>query len=109
MNQVPSHTILAVNDRTDQLELLTSTIALAEYTVLKATNPTAAIRLAVEQQPDLIVIEVSKHQTAQDLYRRIRSNKEIAETPILLVGSKAESSQRLCDGPIERRFLRTSV
>jgi len=89
MNQGPSHTILAVNDRTDQLELLTSTIALAEYTVLQATNPTAAVRLAVEQQPDLIVIEVSKHQTALDLYRRIRSVKEIAETPILLVGSKA--------------------
>jgi len=88
MSQAPSHTILAVNDRTDQLEVLTSTIALAEYTVLKATNPTAAIRLALEQQPALIVIEISKHQTAQDLYRRIRSTKEIAETPILLVGAK---------------------
>lgn len=89
MSQGPSHTILAVNDRTDQLEVLTSTIALAEYTVLKATNPTAAVRLALEQQPDLIVIEVSKHQIALDLYRRIRSVKEIAETPILMVGSKA--------------------
>jgi response regulator RpfG family c-di-GMP phosphodiesterase len=78
MNQGPSHTILAVNDRTDQLELLTSTIALAEYTVLKAINPTAAVRLAVEQQPDLIVIDVSKNQAALDLYRRIRSVKEIA-------------------------------
>lgn len=88
MNQGPSHTILAVNDRTDQLELLNSTIALAEYTVLKAINSTAAIRLAIEQQPDLIVIDVSKNQAALDLYRRIRCLKEIAETPILLVGSK---------------------
>ena len=91
MNQGPSHTILAVNDRTDQLELLTSIIGLADYTVLKAINPTAAVRLAVEQQPDLIVIDVSKDQAALDLHRRIRSVKEIAETPILLVSSKANS------------------
>jgi DNA-binding response OmpR family regulator len=38
---------------------------------------------------NLIVIEVSKHQTALDLYRRIKSVKEIAETPILMVGSNA--------------------
>src|SRR5215510_7099381 len=90
MSQGPSHTILAITDRTDQLELLTSIITLADYTVLKAINPSAAVRLAVDQQPDLIVIDVSKDQAALDLRRRIRSVKEIAETPILLVGSKAD-------------------
>ena len=87
MKQGPSHTILAVNDRTDELESLTSIDALAEYTVLKATNVNAAVRLAVKQQPDLIIIDVSKDQTALDLHRRIRSTQELADTPILVIGT----------------------
>ncbi len=58
-----AHTILAVNDRTAELEALTSSDALAEYTVLKATNINAAVRLAIKQQPDLIIIDLSKQQT----------------------------------------------
>jgi two-component system, cell cycle sensor histidine kinase and response regulator CckA len=88
MKQGPSHTILAVTNRTDKLELLTSTIALAEYTVLKATNLNAAVRLAIEQQPDLILIDVSKQQTALDLHRRIRSTRELTGTPVLVIGTK---------------------
>jgi signal transduction histidine kinase/DNA-binding response OmpR family regulator len=89
MKQAPSHTILAVNDRTDKLESLTSIIALAEYTVLKATNINAAVRLAIKQHPDLIIIDVSKEQIALDLHRRIRSTQKLADTPILLIGTKA--------------------
>ena len=89
MKQGPSHTILAVNDRTDKLELLTSSIALAEYTALKATNVNAAVRLAIKQQPDLIIIDVSKEQTALGLHRRIRSTQELADTPILVIGTIA--------------------
>src|SRR5687767_9276277 len=89
MKQGPSHTILAVNDRTDELELLTSSDALAEYTVLKATNINAAVRLAIKQQPDLIIIDISKEQIAFDLHRRIRSTQELADTPILVIGTIA--------------------
>jgi PAS domain S-box-containing protein len=85
MKQGPSHTILAVNDRPDQLNELASTIELAEYTVLKATNLIAALRLAVEQQPDLIVIDVSQQQTALELHRRLRSNQNLRDIPILVI------------------------
>lgn len=85
MKQGPSHTILAVNDRKDQLNELASAIELAEYAVLRATNPTAALRLATEQQPDLIIIDVSKKQAALDLHRRLRSNHNVSDVPILLI------------------------
>jgi PleD family two-component response regulator len=55
MKQGPSH-ILAVNDHPHQLNVLASIIELAEYNVIKATSPNASIRLATEQQPDLIII-----------------------------------------------------
>ena len=85
MKQGPSHTILAINDRPQQLDVLASTIELAEYTVLKATSPKAAIRLATEHQPDLIIIDVSKQQTALTLHRRIRSDHNFADVPILVI------------------------
>lgn len=85
MKQGPSHTILAVNDRKDQLNELASAIELAEYAVLRATNVTAALRLATEQQPDLIIIDVSKKQSALDLHRRLRSNHNVSDVPILLI------------------------
>jgi PAS domain S-box-containing protein len=90
MKQGPSHTILAVNDRKDQLTELASAIELAEYAVLKATNVSAAIRLATEQQPDLIIIDVSKKQTALDLHRRLRSNHNVSDVPILLITADSE-------------------
>src|SRR4051794_24853916 len=91
MKQGPSHTILVVSDRTDELELLTSSEALAEYKVLKATNINPAVRLAVKQQPDLIIIDLSREQTALDLHRRIRSTQALADTPILVIGTLANS------------------
>ena len=88
MKQGPSH-ILAVNDRPHQLNVLASTIELAEYEVIKATSPNASIRLATEQQPDLIIINVTKQQNALDLHRRIRSIQELTDTPILVIGTDA--------------------
>jgi PAS domain S-box-containing protein len=90
MTQGPSHTILAVNDREDLLRVLASTIELAEYVVLPATNLSGALKLAIEQQPDLIIIEVTEQETAIDLRNRIRSVQELANTPILVIASDAK-------------------
>ena len=87
MKQGPSHTILAVNDCPDQLEVLASIIELAEYTVLTATTPSAAVKLGTEQQPDLIIINLSESQTASTLHRRVRAVQELANTPILVIAS----------------------
>jgi PAS domain S-box len=89
MKQGTSHNILAVNDRSDQLRELASAIQLAEYTVLKATNLSAALRLAIEQQPDLIIIDTAKQQTAIDLHRSIRSNQQLTDIPILVISADA--------------------
>jgi len=97
MTQGLSHTILAVNDRTHQLNVLASIIELAEYTVLKATSPNAAVRLATEQQPDLFIINVTKTQTALGLHRRIRSIQELTNTPILLISTDANEIDFVTD------------
>ena len=90
MKQGPSHTILAVNDHPQELKVLASTIELADYTVLTASSPNAAVRLGTEHQPDLIIINLTKQQTALDLHSRIRSNQELAHTPILVITTDAK-------------------
>ena len=87
MKQGPSHTILAVNNRQDQLRELDSTLELAEYKDLKAINLSAALKLAIEQQPDLIIIDVSKQHAAIDLHRRVRSNQQSADIPVLVISA----------------------
>ena len=90
MNPGPSHTILAVNDRQDQLRQLASTLELAEYTVLKSTNLNAALRLAITQHTDLIIIDISKEQAAIDLHRGVRANPQTADIPILVISADTE-------------------
>lgn len=97
MKQCPSHTILAVNDCRDQLAMLASIIELAEYKVLKATTPDNAVDLGTTQQPDLIIINVSQPQTALDLYRRIRTVQELANTPILVIACDAKQLDFVLD------------
>ena len=84
-----SHTILAVNDRLDQLEVLASIIEQPEYRVLRATTPNAAVQLTTCHQPDLIIIDVSKQKTALTLHRRIRSTQNLTNTPILVISTDA--------------------
>ncbi len=84
-----SHTILAVNDRLDQLEVLASIIEQPEYRVLRATTSNVAVQLTTCHQPDLIIINVSKQKTARGLHRRIRSTQNLTNTPILLISTDA--------------------
>jgi PAS domain S-box-containing protein len=97
MKQSPSHVILAINDRLDQLELLASIIEQAEYRVLKATTPNVAVQLGTQHQPDLIIINVSKEKTASALHHRVRSIQELANTPILVIGTNAKQIDFLAD------------
>ena len=91
MKPAPSHTILAANDRTNQPEAMASIIELAEYAVLKATNVTAALRLALKHEPDRIVSDVSKQQAAVDLPPRLRSDHNLRDSPILPIKAKTVS------------------
>ena len=48
-----------------------------------------AVQLGIQQQPDLIIINVSKQKTALGLHRRIRSTQDLTNTPILVISTEA--------------------
>src|ERR1700694_3023948 len=76
-------TILFVNNLPDQLQLLSSTLRNAGYDVLEAATPKAALRLAANEKPDLIINDFSMSETdGIELSRRLRARPDLASTPI---------------------------
>src|SRR6266498_5808000 len=79
-------TILVINNLPDQLQLLRSTLRNAGYDVLEAANPKAALRLAANEKPDLIINDFSMSETdGIEISRRLRARLDLASTPILLL------------------------
>ena len=79
------YTILAVSA---ELESLTANLKAAKYDVLSATNTEAALKLAIAQKPDVVVCDLS-HPSIDGaaLHRQIKSNHELAQTPILVINT----------------------
>lgn len=55
---MPSKKILIVDDENDMLMVLEKRLSSAGYNVIKANNGNDAIRLAREEHPDLIVLDI---------------------------------------------------
>lgn len=92
-------TILVVNNLPDQLQLLSSTLKTAGYDVLEAANPKAALRLAANEKPDLIVNDVSMSETdGIELCRRLRARIDLASTPILLLSTFRVDTSNAVEG-----------
>jgi CheY-like chemotaxis protein len=98
LNGSPSpNTILVINNLPDQLQILSSTLRNAGYDVLEAANPKAALRLAANERPDLIINDFSISETdGIELSRRLRARPDLASTPILLLSHfRGDTSNRI--------------
>ena len=92
-------TILVINNLPDQLQLLSSTLRNAGYDVLEAANPKAALRLAANEKPDLIINDVSMSETdGIELSRRLRARLDLASTPILLLSNFRVDTSNAVEG-----------
>ena len=86
------YTILAINESPDRLDSINDILQRAGYDVLKATNPTAACKLAFTDHPDLILIEESNTEQDENLVRRLREIDKTSPIPILLTTSAQQLS-----------------
>ncbi|MGH9967385.1 MAG: response regulator, partial [Pyrinomonadaceae bacterium] len=92
-------TILVVNNLPDQLQLLSSTLKTAGYDVLEAANPKAALRLAANEKPDLILNDISMSETdGIELCRHLRARLDLATTPILLLSTFRVDTSNAVEG-----------
>jgi two-component system KDP operon response regulator KdpE len=86
-------TILLIDDDITLLELLCDHLASAGYSVNVAENGPAGLRIAEEQQPSLIIVDVMMPEMdGWEVCRRLRDRSSV---PIILLTAKGEEVDKL--------------
>ena len=87
--------ILMIEDTAHNLELMTYLLAAAGHRVMSATTGTEGIELALEQVPDLIVLDLQLPDAAgYDVLSRLRSEAATRAVPMVAVTANAMVGDR---------------
>ena len=89
-----NHKILLVDDDSDLLEMLLSIFRRAGYTNLQtATSGVEALRMWLEEQPDLIVLDVM--MPGMDGFSVLKEIRRISRVPVLMLTTRGEAEERI--------------
>jgi len=81
------HKIMLVDDEPDSLKLL-YTMLESDYKIVVASNGVEAIKLAVESEPDLILLDVMMpDMDGYEVCQKLKANVQIRHIPIIFVSS----------------------
>jgi len=87
-----SKTVLLVDDSRTALMLQKMMLAKTGFEVLTATDGRAAIDLAKQRDPDLIVMDVMMPKlNGIDAVRHLRADPNFRDTPIIMVTTRSEA------------------
>ena len=76
--------ILVVEDHPDASNLLTRQLSILGFPVILANNGMEAVEKAIEEKPDLILMDIRMPgMDGREATRKIRSNPETKDIPIL--------------------------
>jgi DNA-binding response OmpR family regulator len=85
--------ILVVEDEMDIRDMLLLRLKKEKFDVSEARDGISALKKAVEEQPDLILLDLMLPFTSGlDVLRKLRENQKTAQTPIIIVSAKGEES-----------------
>ncbi|MEA3408686.1 MAG: response regulator [Chloroflexota bacterium] len=81
--------ILIVDDDPDFIEATRMILAREDYTISAASNGDEALKAMVANPPDLVILDIMMDGILDggDASRRIRTNSQLRDTPILVVSS----------------------
>jgi len=92
----PTGPILVVDDEPDIRLLVAINLRKAGYRVLEAERGDEALRLAVEQEPALIVLDLMLPDlSGREVCRRLRAQPETKHTPVLMLTARDEEIDRV--------------
>ncbi|WP_455504735.1 winged helix-turn-helix domain-containing protein, partial [Clostridium sp.] len=78
------------------LELISFNLTNNGYKVIKANNGIDAVRLAIEEKPKLILLDLMiPGKDGYDVCREVRSNSEIRNIPIIMLTAKSEELDKI--------------
>ena len=87
--------ILVVEDSPTVLYMMADVLIKNGYEVLKATDGEEALRVAVQEQPQVILLDVILPKlNGYQICRRIKSNPDTASIPVVMITSKTRDSDR---------------
>jgi two-component system sensor histidine kinase/response regulator len=95
MNAETASLILVADDEEPTLEILTTVVKDLGHQVLAARDGEEALRLALHHVPDLIITDfMMPRRTGVELIRALRTNQELAATPIILISAASPAGAK---------------
>jgi DNA-binding response OmpR family regulator len=87
-----NYRILVVDDIPDNVTMLTAHLASKGYQTLKAFNGIQALRIAVKERPDLIMLDVNMPQlSGLDICAQLKQREETENIPVILVTAHSDA------------------
>jgi DNA-binding response OmpR family regulator len=91
----PAPSILVIDDNAEHLELVRRTLTARGYQVFLAANGETGLQQAIEQQPDVLVIDLGLPDVdGQTLIGHLRHMAMFADTPIIACTAWPEETAR---------------
>jgi two-component system phosphate regulon response regulator PhoB len=91
-----SPSVLVIDDEPDLLELVRINLEQAGYRTSTAASGRAALEALRRSRPDLIVLDLMLPDVSgMDVCRRLRSDPETADLPIIMLTAKADEVDRV--------------
>ncbi|HEY9809071.1 MAG TPA: response regulator [Halomicronema sp.] len=91
-----NHNILFVDDNPDLRSYVSGILKQQGYNVILARNGAEGFRIALSQQPDLIITDLMMPLVSGlDMIRMIRENETLKSTPVILLTAKVNEDTRL--------------
>ena len=85
--------VLVADDDEDILSLVAFRLERSGFTVLKALDGEEALRLALDEVPDLAVLDVMMPKLdGYEVTRRMRANETTSGIPVILLTARAQES-----------------
>jgi DNA-binding response OmpR family regulator len=90
---MPSATILSIEDQPDIRRLIRMTLEFKGYHVLEAGNGQEGLRMAREQQPDLVLLDVMMPGiSGLDVSRTLSAEPRLQRIPVVMLSALGASS-----------------
>ncbi len=87
-----SHKILVAEDEKDIRRLVTFTLQRAGFEVLEAENGLEALKIALESEPDAILLDVMMpYMDGYEVCRKLRANPSTLKTPVIFLSAKGQN------------------